>query len=352
MLMTKKTTKRVDVTRIDITYASLFRVLVVVLGLLAVMRLRNLIVYLLFSLLFAVALHPLVRRMERWGLQRGLALAVVLMLVVGGATVLLWVTVRSLTDTVVEFVREAPAYLAELEQNDTLQPVAKELRQYFEELDAGGLVQNGISRSGSVVTSVSRVFEAALFTFFFTVYMLLEHAYLIKIVRALVPKHWEDELNDVMNESTHAIGGYIRGQTVASILIGVMSYIIFRILGVPNALALAIIIGATDIIPVVGGLLGLVPATLIALTVSPYSAILVIVLVQIYSTINNNIVKPRLYGESVDISPFIIFLTTTIGVTLFGLVGVIMALPVAAVTGFILTKYKGIPIIVEEGSGS
>lgn len=332
-------------TTIDVSWNTIFKIGSVFVGFWAINRLSNLIVYLLFAALFAIAIEPLVTYMEKSGMKRGTALAVAVMLIVGVFFGLLALILASITDTVSGFVSDLPVYFDELEQYEALQPVVSRLREAQQSLDVSALVSTGITGGGSLLSGVSRALEVTLFTFFFTVYMLIERDYILKIIHAIVPRSRRKEAEVMSDEVVKVVGGYVRGQSLASFSIGVVAYILFRVLGVPNALALALIIGLTDIIPVVGGLLGLIPAVLIALTVSVPSAIIVVIFIQVYSTINNNVIKPKIYGDRLNLSPFLILLSTTAGLMLFGPSGLILALPIAAVAGFALNRYKDIPII-------
>lgn len=336
-----------QIMTIEIPFRTIFKIVLVIIGFWAVARLQTVIFYLLFSTLFAVALHPMVIKMEGWGLKRGFALGLVLMAVVGGFVALIGVSAVSLVGTITDFLDELPEQLESLKDNSTLAPVVTDVQSFLRDLNIGVVAEQGLSTGSTLIAGASKVFEATLFIFFFTVYMLLEHKYLIKIVRAIVPEEWSAKSNDIMSESVRVIGGYIRGQFAASLLMGIASYIIYRALGLPNALALAIIAGLTDVIPVVGGLIGLIPSVVIAATVSPVKALLTIILIQVYSTINNNAIKPAIFGDSLDLSPFIVAVSAVVGLYLFGAAGVILSLPIAGIVGFVLTKYKGIPILVE-----
>lgn len=334
-----------DTLMIDVHWSVIGKVIAVIVGFWVLQRVQTLIMYLLFSILFAIAIYPLISWFQKHGFKRGSSLAISLMIIVGSFIGIIGFMVASLSTSVVDFADNIPAYLDDLSQYETIEPVVDSVRVYVEDLELSSVVESGLSRTTSLLSGISKMAEATLFIFFFTVYILLEKDYLVKVLRSLIPKKWASRTDDVLSETVEAVGGYIRGQSIASISIGIVSYIIFRILGIPNALALAIIVGLTDIIPVVGGLLGLIPVVLISLTVSPWIALLVVIIIQIYSTVNNNVIKPRIYGKSLDLSPFMILLSTTAGLMIFGAPGIILALPFAAVMGFVLTKYKGIPIL-------
>jgi predicted PurR-regulated permease PerM len=280
---------------ISIAKSTLWRIVFLFIGFAAVVKLQSLIFYLLFALLFAVAVAPLVSWFQSKGLKHSSALALALVMMVGGIFTMAGVVAVSLIDTVSTFVNDLPIYIESLRQYSLTEDYVDGLLEAYDNIDVGAVVQSGLSTGSSLLSGVSKMFEAVLFTFFFTVYMLLERDYLLRVVRSLIPKTWKPRMKDLEREFVEVVGSYIRGQLLTSFLMGLASYIIFRALGIPNALALGIIAGLTDIIPVVGGLIGLIPAVLVAITVSPTVAILCIVLVQTYSTqaIHNELIKDK-----------------------------------------------------------
>ncbi len=333
---------------IEISRKTIWRVVLIFVGFAVLVKLQNLIFYLLFALLFAVAIAPLIKWFQSKGLKHSSALAFSLLLLVGGIFVLAGVVAVSLLDTVTTFTRDLPVYIESLRQYSWTADYVDGMLRAYENLDASKVITDGLASSGSFISGVSKTFEAILFTFFFTVYMLLEREYLMRIVRSITPKAWKSRLDDLEREFVEVVGSYIRGQLLTSFLMGLASYIIFRSLSIPNALALGIIAGITDIIPVVGGLIGLIPAVLVALTISPVVALLCVVLVQTYSTLSNYFIRPNIFGKALDMSPFIVTVATMIGLLLFGIPGIILALPGAAMVGYILTKYYNVPLIEEE----
>ena len=334
-------------TMIDISPDAIKRVVLVLVGFWALTRLRTLILYLLFALLFAVALNPLIAFFQSKGLKRGSAMSLALVLIVGVLFGLLGIIVGSLVTTFVDFVDELPTYIESFRQYDFLSGYVDDIQENVNDIDIQSVIQSGLDQSNTLISGFSKVFEATLFTFFFTVYMLLERDYLLRIMRKVTPKSWQNRSNDIEAEFVEVVGGYIRGQLLTSFLVGLTTYIFLRILNVPNALALAIIAGFTDIIPVIGGLLGIVPVAIIAVTISPWTAIVAVLLMQTYSTISNYFIRPKIFGSSLEMSPFIVTVATMAGLLLFGIPGIILALPVAAMMGYILTKYYDIPILDE-----
>lgn len=340
--MSKKTIE------IELSKSTIWRLILIFIGFAVVIKLQSLIFYLLFALLFAVALWPLINWFQSKGLKHSSALALALMMLVGGIFALTGIVVVSLIDTVSTFVNDLPVYIESLRQYSFLEDYVDGMLDAYENVDVGAVVQSGLSSGSSLLSGVSKMFEAVLFTFFFTIYMLLERQYLMRVVRSMVPRNWKTRAKDLEREFVEVVGSYIRGQLLTSFLIGLASYIIFRALGIPNALALGIIAGITDVIPVIGGLIGLIPAVLVAITISPTVAILCIVLVQTYSTASNYFIRPKIFGSALDMSPFIVTVATITGLLLFGIPGIILALPSAAMIGYVMTTYYGVPLIDDD----
>lgn len=333
---------------IDIEWKTIFRIFAAFVLVWAALKLRTLFTYLLFALLFSVAMAPMVTWFEKRGLKRGAALGIVLMLIVGILFSLFGIVATSIATTVVDFVQDLPQRLEDLRQYQAFEGTIDQVQEAVSSIDVKTILDSGLQQGGSLLSGASKALEATLFTFFFTVYFLLEREYLLRILHRLLPPVWNKRFPDLSKESVEVIGGYLRGQIITSFLVGVSSYVIFRIFDVPNAGGLAIIAGLTDVIPVVGGLLGIIPAAIMALTINPITALVVVVLMQTYSTFNNYVITPRVYGASLELSPFIVTLATTSGLYLFGIAGILLALPVAALVSYILTKYHNIPIMSPE----
>lgn len=336
-------------TVIEISSRTIWHIAFLILGFMAIVRLQNLIFYLLFGLLFAVALSPLINWLQIKGFRRNSALALAISLFVAAVFALVGIVSVSLLDSITNFTSNLPQYIESFRQYSFSADYVDGALEAVDRINFGNILQTGILESSAdLISGASKAFEAVLFTFFFTIYMLIEKDYLLRVSRSLVPHKWKSQSREIEEEFLEVVGNYIRGQVLTSFLMGLVSYLIFRMLGLPNAMALGVIAGLTDVIPVVGGLIGLIPATLVAFTISPMTAIVTIVLVQVYSTISNYFIRPRIFGSALDMSPFIVTVATMIGLLLFGIPGIILALPAAAMFGYILTEYYGVPLIEED----
>ena len=171
----------------------------------------------------------------------------------------------------------------------------------------------------------------SLLTIFFTMfYLILDHVQLTKLFLSLFPVKERGRVSALLKRIGAVNGRYIRGNIIISFICGAVLFIGLFILGVPYALPLAIFASILDLLPLVGGTIGAVPAVIIAFTISPLKGILVIVLHLTYQQAENAILSPAIYNKALNLSPALGFLSVVIGGGLFGIIGAFLALPVAA----------------------
>jgi predicted PurR-regulated permease PerM len=126
------------------------------------------------------------------------------------------------------------------------------------------------------------------------------------------------------------VGGYIRGQVITCALMAVFMFILLVACGVPNALAIAVFGGVADVLPYIGIFLTMVPAVVAALARGPAVTVIVLVLMLAYEEFESRVVVPVVYGRTLRIPSSIVLLSLIAGTTLLGIVGALIALPVAA----------------------
>ncbi len=155
----------------------------------------------------------------------------------------------------------------------------------------------------------------------------------------LVPVRWRPIYTDVSGKADNAIGGYLRGQLLISAILGVLIWLGLTILGVPLALSIGFIAGIFNIVPYLGPIIGAIPGVLLALTISPLTAVLVIGLFVLANLLESNLLQPIILGKVVDIHPLTVMLAIMTGVSFFGLVGALLAVPVVTFVKVMFEDY-------------
>jgi predicted PurR-regulated permease PerM len=155
----------------------------------------------------------------------------------------------------------------------------------------------------------------------------------------LIPTQHQPAARRVLEHSARAIDGYIRGNLAISVIAGVSIYIGMRIVGIPYALPLAILLAILDLIPMVGAQLGAVPVVLAALMISPLKAVIILAYILIYSQIESNVLNPLIYGRSDQLPGLMVFLAFLAGSLLFGILGALIAIPAANIIRVLVREW-------------
>jgi predicted PurR-regulated permease PerM len=135
------------------------------------------------------------------------------------------------------------------------------------------------------------------------------------------------------------VGYYIVGQGVLCVIIGVMALITYLLIGLPNALLLAVAAGVLEAVPMIGPLLGAIPAAVIALSISPGKMVWVIIATLIIQQVENSVLVPRIMRKAVGINPFVSLLSIFAFSSLFGIAGALMAIPMTAIIQLLFDRF-------------
>jgi predicted PurR-regulated permease PerM len=292
------------------------------------------------ALVFAGTFNPLVEWMEKRGLNRTLSLILLFCGSIVVASLLIFLTVPPLAEQLVQIVHGAPEQRAQLiallEKRSFTLPLAHAvqnagLEQMFARLESHLL------RYSSQAVEVLGYFAT---TFVLSFYLLADGKRTQGALYALVPRDYHMRLARIIHNLETIVGGYMRGQLITSAAIGIFTYLLLAICQVPNALSLALFAALADVIPFVGGLLAAGTAVLSALPRGLPVASVVLVSMFIYMEFENRVLVPRVYGHVLRLSPTAVVLALLAGGTLLGVMGALLALPIAAGLQMILEELR------------
>ena len=150
------------------------------------------------------------------------------------------------------------------------------------------------------------------------------------VLYSIVPREHHPRLTRILTNLETIVGGYMRGQVITCVAIGVFALALLLILHVPNALVLALFAAVVDVLPFVGGLMVIIPAVLSALPLGLPIAGIVLVAFLLYMEFESRVLVPRVYGRVLRLSPAVVILALVAGGTLMGIIGALLALPIAA----------------------
>jgi predicted PurR-regulated permease PerM len=292
----------------------------------------------LVAIILAAGLQPVIAWLRgHLRLSRGLSILLVYGAFFVAVLGLALIVLPAATSQLIAATQSLPAFLDRVRDwAGTLQPDAlavsiQRLADAAERLVAPGAATpptTGEAVSAGLTVVEVLVTVATILTVVY--YWLVEHARLQRYLLAFVPEDRRAKVRDTWNEVETRLGMWVRGQLVLMTAIGLATGFACFALGVPGALLLGLISGLTEAIPLVGPVLGAVPAVLMAATVSPELALIVAGVYAVLQLIEGNVLVPIVMRHSVGISPFMVLLSLLIGGVVGGIAGAALAVPVAA----------------------
>lgn len=171
-------------------------------------------------------------------------------------------------------------------------------------------------------------------------FWLTEHARLQRYALAFVPEDRRAGTREAWNEVEARLGLWVRGQLTVMGSIALLTGVTYTVLGLPSPLLLALIAGIAEAVPLVGPTLGAIPAVLIAATVSPELAVVVVLAYVVIQFVEGNVLVPIIMKNTIGLSPFLILVSILIGAAVGGIVGALLAVPVAAAAEVVLERLQ------------
>jgi predicted PurR-regulated permease PerM len=178
-------------------------------------------------------------------------------------------------------------------------------------------------------------------------YMTLSLDRTIASILELFPAHQHAEVLRIIDEIEQAVGGFVRGSLLVATIVGILDFGIMTLLRIPNAGMLALIVAITTTIPVIGGYIGAITATLLALLNSPTDALIALAVILVVQQVENYFLSPRIIESTVNLHPVLTIVSLLIGFAVAGGVGALIAVPVAS-TVKILVHYLAIKPRIEQ----
>ena len=192
---------------------------------------------------------------------------------------------------------------------------------------------NGLSTSvGTIVSSIANTTIIIVTVPFILFYMLKDGKKFVPGIEKYFPKAHKNEIVELLHKMSETISAYISGQALECLFVAVATFIGYQLIGVQYAFLFGWIAGATNMIPYLGPYIGLAPAVLVTVFDSPFKALLACGVVLIVQQIDGNVIYPLvIMSGALNMNPILIIVSITIGGAYFGILGMFLAVPVAAI---------------------
>ncbi|CAN2236117.1 MAG: AI-2E family transporter [Candidatus Nanopelagicaceae bacterium] len=302
-------------------------------------------VLIIISLFFAMGLNPAVLFIERRGLNRAKAVAVTVTAVIGFVAIFIWIAAPLIIDQVNALIHNAPQLISDLKNNATI----NDLNVNYGIIDTiQAKVQSSIKDGKFVIGAFGGVIGvgkavisgalSALTILVLTLYFLAALPTVTKDAYRLVPASRRERVAKISDAIIFRVGAFVGGQITISFFASIFIFILGFALDLPYKSALALVVFVCGLIPLIGHFIGMTIVTLIALTVSPLIAAISLASYIIYVQFENYVLTPKVMKRSLSIPGLVTIIAALIGTSLLGLVGGILAVPIAAAVLLILDE--------------
>jgi predicted PurR-regulated permease PerM len=323
-----------------IALAATFGAAVAGVGIWAVYAARGILLLLLLSLFIAAGLDPVVTWLTRRGLPRGVAVLVVILLALAAFAGILDLLIPVVVKQVSELVNALPRYAKDLNNRSNFigrinarYHVEKSIQSYLQK--GGGSVATGVLGVGKVVLSAV---TSTVVVIVVSMYLLVDLPRFKRTVFGLSPRSRRARVVLIGEEIFAKVGGYVLGNVFISVITGVGTWAWCMALGIPYPLLLAVLVAVFDLVPVVGSTVGGIVVALVGLTVSLPVALATAVFYIAYRLIEDYLISPRIMRRTVEVPGLVTVIATLIGGTLLGIIGALIAIPVAAGINLLLAE--------------
>ncbi|MFL5842586.1 MAG: AI-2E family transporter [Thermoleophilaceae bacterium] len=322
------------------------RILLVTIAVLATLYflylIRTVLGLLFIALFVAIALAPAVEFFARRGVPRSLAILLTYIALLASIFGIGLAVVPPIVNGVNDFVGNVPGYVDDLRHSKSFRKyddkynITPKLKEQAEKLPTH--ISDAVSGLRTVTVGVFGALVQLITILVMAFFILLDgRRFFGFLVRELGPQRAE-RIERIGEDVYAAVVGYVAGNILISVIAGVGAYVMMRILGIPFAVPLAVLVGLFDLLPLVGSTIaGVVVGIVAAIVGFPGKLIAWVIYLIVYQQVENNVLQPVVYKRTVQIHPLLVIVAVLIGGSLLGVLGALLAIPIAA-TVQILTK--------------
>ena len=307
--------------------------------------LSNLFGMFIFSVIMAYLFNPIVNFFEKRKIRRSLGILIVYAIILGVIVILSLTIIPNITKEAKKLMEILPLYLNRIfdflnniydryyssiySLPPQLQGVEQAVMGNAENM--GNILSENIKKITNSMMNILPKITSIILVPIFTFYLILDKDSIKNKIYITVPKDKRQDFSRLSKEIDKALGEFIRGRVIVAIFIGVSTTIALLILKIPFGLVIGLIAGIADIIPYFGPVIGIIPAVIFALLDSPLKALWVIIIFTVIQQIENDLITPKIIGESIGIHPITVIVSLIIGGEIMGIWGMVLAVPAVAV---------------------
>jgi predicted PurR-regulated permease PerM len=311
-------------------------------------RLREVLFLFFVAIVVGTAIRPTVDWLHRRGISRATGIIIIYILSAAILTGFLAMILPLLADQATEISRSLPEYYASFRSalidsgNRLLQNIGWRMP---------GEISLLVPRDPNSEEVLDQVGQALFYTnviltgmvgtlavFLLAYYWTQESNFVVRALLRIVPPKQKKNVREFLQLAETKLGGYIRGQGLLCVAVGLAAFIAYLLIGLPYLLVLSIFAGIMEMVPIFGPALGAIPALLVALSIDPSKAVWVVVATAVIQGLENTVLVPRIMRHSMGVNPIIVLLSLIAFSSVFGFAGALLALPLAAIIQLLVSR--------------
>ena len=304
----------------------------------------------LSGLLFYL-LNPLVDLMEKYKINRVLAISIIFVIIAFLLIIGLAVAIPNLQRQVIIFAQNVPSYIEDADRviddlvtkrlPDDFRPQLEQVLAQFSTQAtawASNISSKAVNWVSAIISGTSQVIVALIIMPFMLFYLLRDGKGLRDYITQFLPNKLREPVGKVLSDVNQQLANYVRGQITVAVIVAIMFIIFFKIIGLRYAVALGVTAGVLNLVPYLGSFLAMIPALVLGLIAGPVMLLKVIIVFIVEQTIEGRFVSPLILGSQLNIHPItILFVLLTSG-SMFGIWGVLLGIPIYASAKVVISE--------------
>ena len=304
----------------------------------------------LSGLLFYL-LNPLVDLMEKYKINRVLAISIIFVIIAFLLIIGLAVAIPNLQRQVIIFAHNVPSYIEDADRviddlvtkrlPDDFRPQLEQVLAQFSTQAtawASNISSKAVNWVSAIISGTSQVIVALIIMPFMLFYLLRDGKGLRDYITQFLPNKLREPVGKVLSDVNQQLANYVRGQITVAVIVAIMFIIFFKIIGLRYAVALGVTAGVLNLVPYLGSFLAMLPALVLGLIAGPVMLLKVIIVFIVEQTIEGRFVSPLILGSQLNIHPItILFVLLTSG-SMFGIWGVLLGIPIYASAKVVISE--------------
>ncbi|HEX9664916.1 MAG TPA: AI-2E family transporter [Patescibacteria group bacterium] len=302
---------------------------------------RDILAVLFVAILLTSLLEPFVTWLQqKMKFPRSISVILIYVVVIGLVSLSLVLIIPPIVHQLTNLIKVFPAFFSE--HNFISDYFGR--AEIFEGLKTGlSSLESSLGRTATgVYSTVSSIFGgiiSLILVLVITFYMTIEEDATRRVLKSVTPDKYLPYVTQLTNRIQNKLGLWLKGQLILSLILGIISYIGLKILGIEYALILAVLAGLAEFVPFLGPIIAGIPAVILAFFQEPIKAVFVIILYIIIQQVENHILVPKVMQKTVGLNPIIVIVALLVGAKLAGVLGALLAVPVATAIGVFIKDF-------------